>query len=141
MKRTVNLGHQLFLSLKKGFFETALLDYSRPEPIRLNRGMLLVLALELSNHLRSIDDQRVGVALPPGAAGVLTNLAIFLTGKTPVNLNFTTGAGAASRSIEKARITTIVSADAVVRKFPDFPWTREVFDVGDWIKETSSKKL
>ena len=82
MNRKFNLGYEIYDSLSKGIFQTALIDFSGSEPIRLSKGILLVLAIELSKELRTkVEQKRVGVVLPPGAGGILANLAIFFAGK------------------------------------------------------------
>ena len=142
MNRKFNLGHELFQSLSKGIFSTALVDFSRTKSFRLSKGMLLVLALELSKELKSKSGQRrVGVVLPPGAGGILANLAIFFAGKVPVNLNFTSGPSGASSSIRKAGIETILSAGVMREKFPEFPWTNQIFDIADWTNRRKKKKF
>ncbi len=90
MKPESNLSLELIGALKRNFFQPVLIDYGLPQVVRVRRGTLLVLALELSKELRDhTTDKRVGVVLPPGLGGVLANVALFIAGKIPVNLNFT----------------------------------------------------
>ncbi len=75
--------------------------------------------------------------LPPGLAGTIANLAVFFAGKTPVNLNFSLGSSVAEKLIRKAEIKTIIPAEKMMDKFPDFPWTDDVFEISAWLKKFS----
>jgi acyl-[acyl-carrier-protein]-phospholipid O-acyltransferase/long-chain-fatty-acid--[acyl-carrier-protein] ligase len=50
-------------------------------------------------------------------------------GKIPVNLNFTAGRSAVEASIELAEIKTVISAEAMKVKFPNFPWPEDTLDL------------
>ena len=65
---------------------------------------------------------RVGIVLTPGKGGLVANLAVLLSGKIPVNLNFTAGSDAVNSSIEQADLDKIITAGAFVEKYPGFPW-------------------
>jgi len=98
---------------------------------RMSRGMALALALTLAQRWRkSIGGRRVGIVLPPGIGGTVANLAIVLAGKIPVNLNFTAGKPALESCLRRAEIQTVISAEILRRKLPDFPWPEHAIDVG-----------
>ena len=42
--------------------------------------------------------------------------------------------------MEKANINSIITAGAMIKKLPDFPWTDQLFDLGDWLKEKQRQK-
>ena len=52
----------------------------------------------------------VGVLLPASVAGALTNIAILLAGKVPVNLNFTAGRDAMESAVAECGIKTIITS-------------------------------
>lgn len=54
--------------------------------------------------------ERVGVLLPAGCAGALTNLALLSQGLVPVNLNHTVGPATFSQMLERANISTILTS-------------------------------
>ena len=140
-KKKTHLGYQLIRSLKKNFFGVGLIDYGLPKPIRLKRGTLLVLALELAEEFKAqIPAKRVGVVLPPGVGGVLVNIGLILAGKIPVNLNFTIGRENVSFSMNKAEVSTLISAEAMKNKITDFPWTSDFFDIGNWLSKKRKQK-
>jgi acyl-[acyl-carrier-protein]-phospholipid O-acyltransferase/long-chain-fatty-acid--[acyl-carrier-protein] ligase len=60
-------------------------------------------------------EQNIGLLLPTSSAGVMSNLAVLLLGKTVINLNFTANAGALKAAIEKAGIRSVYTS----RRFLD----------------------
>lgn len=96
----------------------------------LNAGMLLAVALTLADQWKSVlPDERVGVVFPSGLGGTLTNLALSLLNKVPVNLNFTSGRQSIQHSIEIADIRSVITAGPVKEKVPDFPWPEHTLDL------------
>ena len=71
---------------------------------------------------KATNSNRVGIVLPPGKGGLVANLAVLLSGKVPVNLNFTAGSDAIKSSIQQAGLDQIITAQAFVEKYPNFPW-------------------
>lgn len=68
---------------------------------------------------------RVGIVLTPGKGGLVANLAVLLSGKVPVNLNFTAGSDAVNSSMDQADLDRIITAEAFVEKYPGFPWPND----------------
>ena len=135
-----NLPLALFHSLRDNFFTDVITDYGRPEPIRMKGWTVLVLALFLSRKIRTYECSRIGLALPPGVAGVLGNLAVLFAGKTPVNLNLTVSKDSMISSLHEAEIEVMLSAEKVRSKFPEFPWADHFIDLGDWLAVEKNKK-
>ena len=71
---------------------------------------------------KATNSNRVGIVLPPGKGGLVANLAVLLSGRVPVNLNFTAGSDAIKSSIQQAGLDQIITAQAFVDKYPNFPW-------------------
>ena len=71
------------------------------------------------------------IVLPPGKAGVIANLAVVLANKVPVNLNFTAGREAVEAAIRIGEISDCITAHAVQKKLPDFPWPAHLLQVDD----------
>ncbi|HSH09214.1 MAG TPA: AMP-binding protein [Oceanipulchritudo sp.] len=96
----------------------------------LKSGMILAVALTMAQRWKeTIPDKRVGVVFPAGLGGLLTNLALTLIDKVPVNLNFSAGRTAIEQSFEIGEVRTIISAGAVKEKIPDFPWLDNTIDL------------
>lgn len=115
--------------LARSPFRKMVVDLSQ-ERRELTGGMILAVALTLAERWReTIPDQRVGVVFPAGLGGILTNLALSLLDKIPVNLNFTSGRHAIERCLEIGSIETIISAGPVREKVGDFPWPERTVDL------------
>ncbi len=131
-----NLGNCVFHVLAKHPTKIILTDYTTDKPKVIRAGMLLAICLLLAKKLKKhISERRVGIALPSGAGSHIANLAILLANKTPVNLNFTIGRSAIESAIEQAGIKTIISTDALLEKFPQFPWPKNVLDISKIISK------
>jgi len=124
-----HLGREVVRSLAKRPRHLEMVDRTA-ERRELTAGRLLGVAAALSRRIRAkVPGRRVGIVLPPGAGGTIANLAVVCAGKIPVNLNFTAGRSAVEASIELAEIKTVISAEAMKAKFPNFPWPEDTLDL------------
>lgn len=71
---------------------------------------MLAGTLALGRALRRRPERRIGVLLPPSAAGAMLNMAAIMVGKTVVNLNYSTGPAALRHCIDKARLEVVYSS-------------------------------
>jgi len=132
-----SLGAFIVKKLVERAGEVAVVDHAAGRK-EMKGGVLASVALHLARQIRQqCSEKRVGIVLPPGLGGILTNLAVTLAGKTPVNLNFTLGSSALKRCREKAELNTVITA-APVRaqidgRLPGFPWPERTLDVRDLI--------
>ena len=110
---------------------------------KVKAGVLFGAGLALAGRLRrEVSERRVGIVLPPGAGGAIANLACVLAGKTPVNLNFTSGRAASESAVRQAGIRTVMSAQAMEEKLGDhFPQTERKLDLGVLLKEEKRKAI
>ena len=96
----------------------------------LKCGQLFAAVAVFALRVRAtIPERRVGIVLPPGAGAFIANLGVVCAGKIPVNLNFTAGRAALEASFKLGGIATIISADAVRAKVPNFPWLERTLDL------------
>jgi acyl-[acyl-carrier-protein]-phospholipid O-acyltransferase / long-chain-fatty-acid--[acyl-carrier-protein] ligase len=66
-----------------------------------------------------LDEQpMVGVLVPTSVGGALTNIALLLMGKIPVNLNYTASPAALTSSVRRCNITKIITSKAFLEKMP-----------------------
>jgi len=137
----MNLALAIFQALRKNPFRNLVIDFSRAEPIALNRLFMLSLSLLLSLRLKEVKDSRVGLALPPGIAGIIGTLGVIFAGKIPVNLNLTVGQSSMLSSMRKANINLVITAEKVRTKFPDFPWPDSWIDLAEFINDSKSRKI
>ncbi len=120
-------------SLKARQFQHVMVDAGQGDK-EMKGGMLLAVAWQLADQWREWPDRRVGVVLPPGIAATLVNLACLMTGRTPVNLNFTAGRASMQAAMRIANIRTVVSAQALQERLKDFPWPERVVDISVELK-------
>ncbi|MEY4487779.1 MAG: hypothetical protein RIQ79_287, partial [Verrucomicrobiota bacterium] len=96
----------------------------------MTAAQLLAAAAALARHLRrTVASRRVGIVLPPGAGATIVNLAVVCAGKVPVNLNFTAGRAALESSLRIGEIDTVITANAMKAKLPNFPWPERTLDL------------
>ena len=74
----------------------------------------LILAKKISGTVTI--QENIGILLPASVGAVLSNLAVSLLGKTPVNLNFTAGNQAVQSAINQCQINTILSSRQFIGK-------------------------
>ena len=116
-----NLGFALIHGIKKHGSRARLIDGLDGSELRYDK--LLAAAIALSKVItQETDKPRIGIVLPPGKGAFIANLAAFIAGKTPVNINFSAGPKAIESSIRQAGIDRFLTADPFVRKMQTFPW-------------------
>jgi acyl-[acyl-carrier-protein]-phospholipid O-acyltransferase / long-chain-fatty-acid--[acyl-carrier-protein] ligase len=90
----------------------------------VNFGEALMRSVFLARRLRATwtGQGMVGLLLPPSVPGALVNYAALLSGKVPVNLNYTLSEEAIASCVKQCGITTIVTSkkflEAVKLKLP-----------------------
>lgn len=117
----LHLGYALIQGLKKHGSRQVLIDGKDNKKVRFDQ--IFAAAAALSKVIRKETQKpRIGIILPPGAGGMIANIAAFMAGKTPVNLNFTAGRASVESAIRQADIDRFLTADIFVRKMQSFPW-------------------
>jgi acyl-[acyl-carrier-protein]-phospholipid O-acyltransferase/long-chain-fatty-acid--[acyl-carrier-protein] ligase len=115
-------------------FRPAVVDHSGGSAKTLTWGKLLVGALCVTRYLRGRvgDAPNVGVWLPTGLGGALTNLALALLGKASVNLNYTAGTAAVRSAVKQAGVRVVVTAKKFTARVPlDLPPDVELIHLED----------
>jgi acyl-[acyl-carrier-protein]-phospholipid O-acyltransferase/long-chain-fatty-acid--[acyl-carrier-protein] ligase len=106
----------------------------------LTYGQSLVRATVLGRFLaRTLGDEPyVGVLLPPTVPAAVTNLALVLQGKIPVNLNYTAGQGMIDSAIRQCAIRHVLTSPKVLDRFHVAPNASLIMleDVGRSIRTT-----
>jgi acyl-[acyl-carrier-protein]-phospholipid O-acyltransferase / long-chain-fatty-acid--[acyl-carrier-protein] ligase len=77
----------------------------------------LFVALRLRKHLGPAP--MAGMLLPPSVGGALTNYALMLLGKVPVNLNYTSSSETIASCAAQCGIDTVITSRAFVDHFPN----------------------
>jgi len=63
--------------------------------------------------------QMVGMLLPPSVGGALTNFALVMLGRVPVNLNYTSSSEVIASCAEQCGIDVVITSKAFVERFPN----------------------
>ena len=107
----------------------------------LTCGQLYAGVAVLSRRIRAtLPEERIGIVLPPGVGAFMANLAVMAAGKIPVNLNFTAGRAALETSMRMGGVVTILSADLLREKLPNFPWPEHTLDLKSEIEAAGGKR-
>ena len=85
---------------------------------RLNFGKALTSTIFFARRLRPHwqEQEMVGILLPPSVGGALVNYAALLSGKVPVNLNYTANAEVLASCAKQCNLQTVVTSKLVVTK-------------------------
>jgi len=89
--------------------------------VQLDGFGLLLRSLLLRRILRRYlakDEQAVGVLLPPSVAAVVSNAALALDRRIPVNLNYTLSAPLLNLCTHKAKIRHVITSRKFLERFP-----------------------
>jgi acyl-[acyl-carrier-protein]-phospholipid O-acyltransferase/long-chain-fatty-acid--[acyl-carrier-protein] ligase len=135
-----HLATECVRGLKRRRFSTAVIDGI--DQSRLSRAKLLGAAAALSRFLRKeAPDARIAIVLPAGKGAVVANLAVTLSGKVPVNLNFTMGRAANEFCTQSAELRVAISATAFMERLKDFPWPERILKLDELMPRLKSKIL
>ena len=88
-------------------------------------GKMLGVAMALARWMKkNVKEPRLGIILPPGKGGVIANIACFLAGIVPVNINYTSSEPAFESIVRQGGLKHFVTARAFMSKLPQFPWPK-----------------
>ncbi len=87
---------------------------------RVTFGSALAKTIYIARRLRSQTGERqmVGLLLPPSVGGALTNYALMLLGRIPVNLNYTASSEAIASCATQCDVNVVITSKAFVERFP-----------------------
>jgi acyl-[acyl-carrier-protein]-phospholipid O-acyltransferase/long-chain-fatty-acid--[acyl-carrier-protein] ligase len=107
-----SLPRQFVRTAKHQWRSFAMAD-ATTKPLTFGRALVAALLLSRWMRRRLAGQTNVGLLLPASVGGALANLGVSLSGKVPVNLNFTAGRESMAAAIERCGLTTILTS----RKF------------------------
>jgi acyl-[acyl-carrier-protein]-phospholipid O-acyltransferase/long-chain-fatty-acid--[acyl-carrier-protein] ligase len=136
-----HVAYESIRGLRKRFFTPVITDAHAGNRM-LKGGELLTVSIALAFWLRkNVPEKRIGIVLPPGLGATVANLGVVLSGKVPVNLNFTSGRASNEAAIARAGLQRLISAPALIEQVKDFPWMENRIDIGALIKEFPKARL
>ena len=85
---------------------------------RLNFGRALTSSIFFARRLRQHwqGQEMVGILLPPSVGGALVNYAALMSGKVPVNLNYTANAEVLASCAKQCSLQTVITSKLVMEK-------------------------
>ncbi len=110
------LLHHHFVRIAKRFGgKLAFID--RGTDKRVTYSKALVASLILAEKFRKYNDGRIGIMIPTSVGCSLSTLGILMSGRTPVMINYSTGADRNARYAQKkCGFSTIVTSKALLEK-------------------------
>lgn len=110
-----NLAYRFIRTARRNWHRRCISDITER---KLNYGQTLTSALVLSRRIEKLteENRKVGIMLPPSVGAVLTNIAVTLLGKVPVNLNYVAGKNVINSAIEKCDVKCVISCVALLEK-------------------------
>jgi acyl-[acyl-carrier-protein]-phospholipid O-acyltransferase/long-chain-fatty-acid--[acyl-carrier-protein] ligase len=110
-------------SLAYQFVKTARKNWSRrcisdSTDKHLNYGQTLISAIVLADMIGKLTepDEKIGILLPPSAGGAIANLAVTISGRVAVNLNYTASQEIRNFAIEQCGIKCVISSRRFMEK-------------------------
>ena len=114
-RKTVQLHHKFIEVAKQQGDKLALKDFSTNKDIPYSRA--LIASLILSRVFKKLDKGFVGVMIPTSAGCILTYLGILMSGRTPVMINYSTGAEQNVKYAQKkCDFKTVITSKALLEK-------------------------
>ena len=83
-------------------------------------GDALLSSIFLARRLRNVwaGQEMVGILLPPSVPGALVNFAALLSGKIPVNLNYTASNETLASCAQQCNLQTVITTKLLLEKLP-----------------------
>jgi len=114
-KKERSLGEYFIQTARRNWLRHCTSDVSGK---KLNYGQTLAGAVALGVEINSITlgQEKVGILLPPCIGAAVTNLAVTISGKVAVNLNYSVSEDVMASAINQCGIKTIISSRKFMKK-------------------------
>ncbi len=114
-----SLVRMFVATARRRWFATAMGDTTGK---RLSFGKTLISTVALSKEIGalSVGQEKIGIIMPASVGGALSNIAVNLLGKVPVNLNFTSSSDSVASAIRQCGMKTIISSRVFAAKLEGF---------------------
>ena len=88
---------------------------------KVSFGSALVKTMFIARRLKNEigHEPLVGMLLPPSVGGALTNYALMLLGRVPVNLNYTSSSEIIATCASQCNLDVVITSKAFVERFPN----------------------
>ncbi|HOE91055.1 MAG TPA: AMP-binding protein [Candidatus Cloacimonadota bacterium] len=120
------LHHTFIEQAKKNPQKVAIFDQMTGAETKFDK--LLIASLLLANKIKSYKGRYIGIMLPPSAGCIIATLATLFAGKTPVMINYSTGATQnCIYAQKKCNFNTILTSEKLLEKIQEDPVKGMVF--------------
>jgi len=132
----VQLHHKFIDVAKKHGDKIALKDFTTKKD--LTYGRTLIASLILSRIFKKMDRGFIGIMIPTSAGCILTYLGVLMSGRTPVMLNYSTGAEHNVRYAQKkCDFKTVITSKTLLKKI-DCPFIEGMIYIEDIMASLST---
>jgi len=132
----VQLHHKFIEIAKEQSDKLAIHDFTTNKEIPYSRA--LIATLLLSRVFKKLDKGFIGVMIPTSAGCILTNIGILMSGRTPVMINYSTGAEQNIRYAQKkCDFKTVITSKALLEKI-ECPYVEGMIYIEDIMDSLSS---
>ncbi len=134
-----SLGRRFITTARKNWFRTAISDTTGRQ---MTFGKAFTSSLLFADYCRKmhVSESMIGVMLPSTVAGVLVNAGITLSGKVPVNLNFTIGSASFSSALKQCNIKAVITSKQFLHKLNRQDLEAKWIFIEDIVKGFSTKE-
>lgn len=109
------LSTRFYMQARKSPFKRCMTD-SQGHKLTYWRGMVASMAFSRVFARQYSHDQYIGLLLPPCVGSAIANIAVSITGKVPVNLNYTSSEEALDTAIKKCKMKHILTSHKFLEK-------------------------
>jgi len=125
------LHHEFVKTAKKAGSRLAWVDCSTDK--RMSYEQMLIASLILAEKLKRFDKERIGILLPTSAGCALSVIAALMSGRTPVMINYSTGAARNTVNAQnRCGFSTVVTSKTLLEKI-DCPFVQGMVFLEDLI--------
>lgn len=109
------LAHQFLRQARKNWRQPIACDTLGA---KATYGKLLTSSIALANRLKPAirNQQNVGILMPTSMGGVIANLAVTLSGKTCINVNWTSSLHAQESAIQQSDVKSVITSRRFIQK-------------------------
>ncbi len=129
-----SLGYRFIATARRNLLRTSISDSMGA---KLSYAKLLMASVVFAEKVKrsSRNEECVGVLLPSSCPAVIVNLAIAITGKVIVNLNYTASKAARDLAVQECDLQSIYTSRKFLKKLPDIEERPEYIYLEDFVKE------
>lgn len=131
--------HHQFIDVAKRFGDKlAIDDFTTNRKLTYSRALLA--SILLSSVIKKYDRGFIGIMLPTSAGCILTKIGALMSGRTPVMINYSTGADInAKYAQKKCGFRTIITSKALLEKI-ECPYVEGMIYIEDIMESISTVK-